>query len=475
MTTRLSDELLTQLSGLIAQQIGLFFPPGRWADLERQCGLAAREFGFAGLESFVGWLLSSALGREQLERLSSFLTISETYFWREPLVFQALENKILPELIQARQAMESRRLRIWCAGCSTGEEPYSIAILLRKLIPNLAEWQITLLATDIDPKALGRAQTGVYGEWSFRNAPPGLREKNFTRTETGKYAIRREVRQMVSFASLNLAQDNYPSPNNNTGAMDLILCRNVLMYFSSELTRSIGRRFHEALVEGGWFVVSSSELSQVIFPQFTSVHFPGAIVYRRGGEKRDGGMPAPSHAVASPPLLQMAEVVTPAEPALVRLPPARSAPLPAPPIPPPPAPAPAEETSADVLAQVRALANEGCLDAAWRACEAAIRDDRLNYGLHYLSAVILQEQQREGEALAALRRAVYIEPDFVLGHFALGNLAQRQGQKSTARKSFANVLALLARLPAEELLPEAEGLTAGRLLEIVQATLQREV
>lgn len=469
MTDSLGDNQLSQLSDFVAATMGLYFPRGRWSDLERQTKLAAKEFGFAGAEPFLQWLLSSPLTQEQIERLASHLTISESYFWREPQVFEALRDQILPDLIRSRDAGE-RRLRLWSAGCATGEEPYSIAIALRQALPALEHWHITLLATDINPHILRRAAAGVYGEWSFRNTPPGLKERYFGRTEDGKYEVLPEIRKRVTFAYLNLAEDVFPSPMNNTNAMDLIFCRNVLMYFAPTRARLVGQRLYHSLVEGGWLVVGASELSQHVFPQFASVRFPGAMVYRREAKK------------SRPPVVFPLET-GPAQRMPVRLP-LESAAAAAPVAPPPqprrreltrpaePVETAREEAPPDVAQAVRALANQGRLGEACAACEGAIIADKLNPGLYYLGATILQEQNREGEAMAALKRALYLDPNFVLAHFALGNLAQRQGHAAAAKRSFKNVLALLGAHGPDDLLPEAEGLTAGRLREIIRATLQ---
>ncbi len=162
-------------------------------------------------------------------------------------MFEALEDRILPELIRSR-SVGNRRLRIWSAGCATGEEPYSIAIALRRALPVPEDWRITILATDINPHILRKASAGVYGEWSFRNAPPWLKGTWFRPKKDGKLEILPEIRKMVSFAYLNLAEDIFPSPVNNTNAMDLIFCRNVLMYFAAERAQEIGESLRGCLL-----------------------------------------------------------------------------------------------------------------------------------------------------------------------------------------------------------------------------------
>ncbi|MFZ3044377.1 MAG: CheR family methyltransferase, partial [Desulfatirhabdiaceae bacterium] len=218
MKAGLSDSLLSQLSEFFAGKMALHFPPARFRDLEHRANSAAKEFGFDDNTAFIRWLVSSPLTRDQIEILASHFTIAETYFWREPQVFEALQEHIVPELMRLREKGQ-KRLRIWSAGCATGEEPYSLAIALRRIIPDLEKWRVTILATDINPRILRKATAGVYGEWSFRNAPPWLKNEYFNRKDDGKFEILPQFRKMVTFAYLNLAEDNFPSTWNNTNAM----------------------------------------------------------------------------------------------------------------------------------------------------------------------------------------------------------------------------------------------------------------
>lgn len=480
MNRTLPDNLLSRFSELVAAQIGLHFPETRWDDLEQKATSAAKELGFPDLGTLVERLASSSVPREQIEVLASHLTIGETYFWREPNVFEALGEQILPELIRSREGND-RRLRIWSAGCSTGEEPYSIAIALRRALPELADWQVTILATDINAGAMRKATAGIYGKWSFRNAPPWLVEGYFRPSATGKREILPEVRRMVTFEYLNLAEDCYPSPLNNTNAMDVIFCRNVLMYFAPARITQIAQNLHHCMMEGGWLVVGSSELSQQLFPQFASVRFPGAIVYRKGPEIP---APAPTFSVetACTPLLGIGDRgpgigdqgpgtrdqgpgtrdrPVSRLPSSVSRPPSSVPRLPSPVSPTPPA-----------SQSVRALANQGRLADALALCAKTIATGKLDAGLHYLHAMILQEMNQDGEATASLRRALYLDPDFVPAHFAMGNLALRLGDRRAGKRSMENVQALLAERREEDILTEFEGLTVGRFREIVRATLQ---
>ena len=158
---KISPVVLSKLSLFVASKIGLSFPNEKFVDLERGIKSASKEFNFENVEDFIDWLLASSLNHTQIEILASSLTIGETYFYRDEKYFEILENKILPGIISSRRNTE-KRIRIWSAGCSTGEEPYSIAILLNKMIPDLKDWDITILASDINPKFLKKANEGIY-------------------------------------------------------------------------------------------------------------------------------------------------------------------------------------------------------------------------------------------------------------------------------------------------------------------------
>jgi chemotaxis protein methyltransferase CheR len=279
MTETLPATLLSSLSDFLATQMGLHFPSNRWVDLERGILAAAKEFGFNEPEACVEWLLSSPLTKRQIETLASRLTVGETYFFREKQSFRALEGHVLPELIRSRAT--DRRLRIWSAGCATGEEPFSLAILLARMIPDLASWNISILGTDINPRTLQKASVGAYTMWSFRDCPTAIRENYFKRIDEGHLVIRPEIRKMVTFSYLNLVEDIYPSLLNETNSLDMIFCRNVLMYFALEQAKRVIQRFHRCLLDGSWLVVSATETSHVLFSQFSAVNFPGAILYKK--------------------------------------------------------------------------------------------------------------------------------------------------------------------------------------------------
>lgn len=496
------DSEWSRLSEFIAENIGLHFPAERRDDLERGFDGAAREFGFDDSAACVGWLLSMPPDPARLQVLASHLTIGETYFFRDPQAMAALAERILPEAIRGRRGRE-QRLRVWSAACCSGEEAYTLAILLHQALPDLREWKITITATDINPRFLQKAVAGVYGEWSFRNVPAGTRQRYFERVANGRFAVVPEIRAMVSFGQLNLVDDHYPSLATDTNAMDLILCRNVLMYFLPHQIRRVASRMHRALVDGGWLLVSPSEASRAWFPEYRVVNFPGAIAFRKDTLAPEAETVRHEPEAAAPWPMPATPWPIPAfDPA------PDPAPDPTPAAPDPgfaaagaPQGAPAiaeahfrqghyaqaadtllagfgehEPGSAEYSLLCRALANQGDLVAAQAWCDRWVAACKLEPAGHYLRAVVLLERGELEEARLCLQRAIYLRADFVLAHFALGNLARTRGRADEARRHFANTLRLLREVPPDEELPEGDGLTAARLAELVEslAALGRE-
>lgn len=453
MRTALPPDLLSRLSEFVVAQTGLYFPPERWGDLERGIAATAPDFDFTDVKSCVNWLLSAPLTRRTNEVLASHLSIGETYFFREKPSLEVFEEQVLPMLLQTRRENGQRHLRLWSAGCCTGEEAYSIAILLDRLIPDLGEWNITILATDFNPKFLKKAALGVYGDWSFRDAPAWLQERYFSKRGDGSFEILPRIKKMVTFSYLNFAEDIYPSLSNNTGAMDVIFCRNVLMYFTAERAKQVAGHFYQALLDGGWFIGSPVEASHSQFPLFTPVEFPKVVLYRK---IRETVVPPP---VAGPCAFSEA-------PEIIPLMPSEPAALPPQPVEQQP------EPGRSAHQQARCCANRGGLVEALAWCEQAVADDKMNPAHQYLRATILQEQGQYDAAIQSLMRALYLDPDFVLAHFGLGNLHQSQGRYRQAQRYFSNVLMLTRNYPPELDLPESDGLTAGRLAEIVASLLQ---
>ncbi|MGR3318583.1 MAG: CheR family methyltransferase, partial [Candidatus Anammoxibacter sp.] len=294
----MDNQLLLQLSRWISERTGLYFPKKRWRDLERIANNISSELGFEDMESCVRTLISTSLTNDQINILIKHLTVGETYFFREKRSLEIFEKIILPELIDVCRSKGSRKLKIWSAGCSTGEEPYSIAIILKKIMPDLNSWDITVTGTDINAMSLQKASKGIYSTWSFRDTQKGFKERYFKKTIDNKFKIQHDIKNMVTFSSLNLVNDPYPCsvlpaaaflPTANCQPptdVDVIFCRNVLMYFSPKQIKAVVNNLYDSLAVGGYLIVSPSEMSNIFNHKFVSVNFSGATFYKKDNKKR---------------------------------------------------------------------------------------------------------------------------------------------------------------------------------------------
>jgi len=431
-----SGVLLRRFSEHVESHLGLSMPASRWADLLRAMEALAGECALPDAHACMERWLAAPLQPAQVQGLAHYLAVGETYFFREPAAFEALEHHVLMPLIAQRRAAGRRFLRIWSAGCCTGEEVYSLAIVLQRLLPDADDWNVTLLGTDIHPGFLEQARRGIYAHWSFRGVPDWMQRLEFDAVAPGEHAVRPELRRWTRFDYLNLAAE--PGPD-RPEAMDLVLCRHVLMYFEPAQAARALKRLRGALAPQGWLLVGAAETGGGRFDGFDAQPCRGAVLYRNRTD------PAPLQPVA-----RLSE-----RPDL------------------PPRPAAAIDCGA-LGARARVLADQGRHEEALHRCRAALALDKRNAELHYLHALIEQERARPDEAEAALLRALYLDPDFVLAWFALARLAERQGRTHHAARHLQQALRALAHRPADAPLPAGDGLSAARLGAVIVARLGQE-
>ncbi|CAG1064815.1 Chemotaxis protein methyltransferase [uncultured bacterium] len=493
MGKKLPDELLASLNEFISSLMGLHFTESRIDDLERGIGLAAKDFGFEDEAAFVSWLRGTQLKKEHIERLASHLTVGETYFFRDSSSIDALEREILPELIESRK--DSKRIRVWSAGCSTGEEAYTLAMLLGRLVPDIESWNISILATDINARALRKASEGVYTAWSFRETPGWVRDRYFRPAGEGTYRIDPAIQKMVSFGYLNLAEDIYPSLLNGTNGVDIIFCRNVIMYFSEAVARAVVKGLHDSLVDDGWLLVSPAEAVRSIKGLFAPVNLGGAIFYRKSAAQLEV---TPQQELVLRPSAPLPPAQAAAEPRIEPAAPPEACPVAAQELVPREFLAEAagffaggsyneavsllesltgEQRGEDgALLLARAYANMGRLEEAAKWCEGASAVNALNKASYMLLATIRQEQARGEEAVKNLKKALYLDQDFVIAHFMLGKLLMPGGAANEqAMRHLRTAHKLLERKEDDELLPESDGMMAGRLREIIASMLKGSI
>ena len=519
----MSQIKLTHIRKQLLKQLGLNYTKNQEVELYRKLKDAAIAFGFENNDDFIEWLPNQELSKSQIEKLATFLTIGETYFFREKKALDYLEFDYLPKLI-IKRAKSTKKLRIWSAACATGEEPYSIAIILKKIIPDIKNWDIKILATDINPSFIKKAKEGIYSKWSFRGNTQPFIANNFKQINETRYQINQEIKEMVTFSFINLASDTYPSSHNETSEIDVILCRNVMIYFSPKGIKSVTTKLYKSLKKDGVLAVSPVEVSSLICNKFNTTKYKGVTIYIKSDKKKAESINPISFTKTENPLdktlqdffdnqkdekavkrrinnlkiqiqktdaierekkvLKAETIITKKEEAVLK----KQKP----------------ETFGKALAfyksgmidkaekltnkiislnngndhksslllLARIKANRGELENSEKLCLKAIRIDKIDPESHYLLATILNEQGRDKDAKKALNNTLFLNPDFALGHFLLGNISLKKSDKVNSKKHFRNAIKSLSKLRPEEILTESDGLTAKGLSVIIETFRQ---
>ncbi|MBI3653160.1 MAG: hypothetical protein HY231_19200 [Acidobacteria bacterium] len=460
-----------RLCNLVEDRIGIVTREDRF---DQTCG-AIEEiltgYDYHNFEHFFDSLATAQPADPCFQTLLERVTIGETFFFRDAAQFKTLREVVLPELIRENQ--RSKSLTILSAGCSSGEEPYSLAILLHEMLLDRLGWKINLIGGDINAAALARATQASYSKWSFRGVEPFIRERYF-KLIGERYQLADEIRRMVRFQHLNLAQD-LPFCE-----LDLILCRNVKIYFSPGLITKIASRCFSALRDGGWLIVGASELSQQYFHQYEIVNFPDTVFYRKNDKLS-------SQAVLEPPVFQLFTESSPfasqpespwsakstlsadepvnakvtAAEAEADLPKAEQLLT---------ATAPEEAHALYLLAKLKA--DSGEYAQARQCCQDYINQTPDQIEGYYLLALICQAEGKLEAAVEALRRALFLDSSFVMGHWSLGLLYRKLGEQRSARLHLTRVKKLLTALPGDSEVAHSEGQTAARLLSVTTQILQ---
>jgi chemotaxis protein methyltransferase CheR len=394
-------------------------------------------------------LFVTGMRPDLLEQLVARLTVGETHFFRVGAQMDALRKVVLPDILGRR--ISQRRLSIWSAGCSTGEEPYTVAILLREALPSVDQWGLTFLGTDISGDALHTAREASYGDWSFRDTPETMRQRYFTR-EGLRWHLSDAVKRMVVFDHWNLADEMYPSPGLGNQGFDLILCRNVTIYFSAELTQQVYRRFAQSLAPGGWLVLGPSDAIPELPTDLEVRMAPGTMLWRR---------PLPGSHLS-------AQLVGPlGQPTL---PPAAGTRVaPAPDAPPPPAVAPAPTASAprnghsQDIEHLRSLVYSGDGTAAMLQAVRITNERPLEPEAHLVLGMLHLDEGKVEQAVESLRRATFLDSHHPLAHFTLGRAYLLSGDHVRAGAALTHARRTLAVLADDQPIEAGGGLVAGEL------------
>lgn len=464
------------LTRRIGQRTGLTFTPERLAGVEAEIRRAMARVPIHDPEAYGEWI---EVDPDALDDLMAELTVGETYFFREPGQFAFLRDTALPELRRSRG--DAHAIRAWSAACSSGEEAYSLAIALAREAPGVGP---KVLATDISRAALAKARAATYGPWSLRGEGAAS-ARPYLRPVGGRFEVVESIRSRVVFQYLNLATDDYPSFASGTAGLDLIFCRNVLIYLDARTVQAVIGRLCDCLAEGGWLVTASSDPPLASRPAIEAVTTEYGVFHRRGRPPtaarpaRDVGLSAPAlpttwHRPGDRPGIADPPASDPEGPAAVRRDADRD-----------PAGLLAEaradlargryaaavERTRELLADaqanalhIRALANLDPAEAG-RACAEAAARHPFAREIQHLGSVVWMALGQDIEAARAARRLIYLDRDLAIAHFNLGTILRRLGDRDGARRAFRNARDLCAARPADEVVPLADGERAGRLAE----------
>ncbi|MBI4388623.1 MAG: tetratricopeptide repeat protein [Nitrospinae bacterium] len=473
--------LLQPLSQTVRERTGLCVSPQAWDKLYGAIQSRMKKARAPGAEQYSA-LLASDTGesRKEWRELVKLLTTGETFFFRDKGQFSLLRFQILPRLIECKKAVRS--LRLWSAGCATGEEPYSLAILLRELLPDFEEWDILILGTDINEEYLEKARRGIYGPYSFRGTPEELRRKYFKKRGEG-WEIDGKFRAAVRFREGNLTGGRFPDDSSEVHGMDLVLCRNVFIYLDPRSAAAIVDKFADALGDGGFLMLGHTEMAGVKQDRFRAKIFPESVVY----EKLSRREPLPPAALTLPP-----------EPAPIE--PEAMPPVAADAVPEPEKPdwkseldegealfnqgkyVPALLKAGRIaeavpghfqahFLQARALANMGKYGEAGESCRRALAINGLEPRPYRLLSHIAQVQGNFALAREMLEKAIYLAPSSVADYLELGSLVEREGELAKARKLWRAALGILEGLPPGAPL-EPFAMSAGEVLDHVRKMLE---
>jgi chemotaxis protein methyltransferase CheR len=445
----LADADFRTLRDYLLATAGLVFDQSRRASLTSVLAERMAASGVPGVASYLA-LVDSPTGAAERQRLLDGVTVQETHFFRNGPQMEALRRRVLPELLR-RAAGRDRPLTVWSAGCSTGEEPYSLAMLLLDLAPaTAARGGIRIVATDVSARALQVARRATYAGRTLDLAPPEVRDAWFEPRAGGALTVAEPVRQLVDLRLHNLVTD--PAPF-EAGEVDLVVCRNVTIYFDRPTTRSLVGSFHGVLAEGGYLLLGHSETLWQVSDDFALVPVGDAFVYRRSHDARRGAprrrrigavRRAPAVAAAAPAARAAGPTATPVQAA-------------------------ASLSGAELLSQARRRIDAGDYPGAAAAAEAAVRADQLLAPAYVVLGRARTSAGQDADAVDPLRKAVYLAPSAGDAHFLLAGALARLGQHAGAAAAYRAAAGTLDRLDPAIL----DDLFGGRdLAELVDLCLR---
>lgn len=480
MPERLNDETFQELLPVIQRYLGDGVGNVKKQDIIKSVGMAAARLDIASPEALArNILLGDVRG---LDLLAEYLTIGESYFFRHKECLDLLITKVMPGII-ATAEKEERDIAVWSAACANGEEPYSLAIMFEQLIlPK--KIKIKIYASDVNQSFLKRAQTGIYTEWAFRELPDSHRSQYFEKLDKYSYELVPRIRKRVEFFHYNLLHPfKHPLPCRQ---FDVILCRNVLIYFNEKQVELVMHEFDQCLTEHGWILTSPAEVGGISRKTFKAVNLDGNFFLRRTAlvkpdtiitsttrakhATRTATVKAntppvikkhqPQETVHRLPATKEPEVKTDyTQEELLHLAGKRDSKI----------------SSTLAAAITRLCADRGMQTDAIYWSEVAINKDKFNPSYYHLHAQIMQDSGDTAEACKTLNQALFIDPEYIAAYFSLGMIYFSSGDHRNAKRNFKNAEKLLAKLPENTVVPDCDELTAGMITKLINNILRNHV
>lgn len=272
-----TDPAYLKIRDLIYQISGIYTPDEKLYFLAARCIRRMSALKAGTPSEYLEHLTVRGNRETELRLLLNEITIGETYMFRSPRQLEALRNVILPQILQAKGSFGFKRLHLWSAGCSTGEEPYTLAMFLLGLKETLLSgWTFDILATDLNENSLAAAKAGIYGEYALRSTTEPLKRRYFKPHDANRLQVGDELKSLIRFDRVNLNDDGRMK---SLKGLDVIFCCNVLIYFDLASKRKVMQHFHANLLPGGYLFLGQAESLFQVDDRFRLVHFPGAIGY----------------------------------------------------------------------------------------------------------------------------------------------------------------------------------------------------
>lgn len=453
----LSKEDFTFFQELLIQETGIYFEEERSGSLLLALESRLKETDCSSYRQYYGLLKSYPVGNLEMRNLLDLLTTTETYFFRNSEQFDVLIADVLPRIIREKMNSADKSIRVWSAGCSRGNEAYSIAIAIMEVFSSYENWYISILGTDVNRPALFSAQDAVYGQHDMGHLSKEYQSKYFVR-DGSNYILNDNVKKMVKFEYHNLAKD--PFTMEAMQNLDIIFCRNVTIYFDFETTRQVINNFADCLLPGGLLFLGHAETLWQISDKFESVQYPNTFLYKKSFH--------PAEEESIKPFIHLPSIDF------------ESTILSAPITPQEQMPHIIEEEAEKVsegyirahLSNAYILADQGKYTDAVNTVAEVIKADNLSIEAYYLLGVILYRTDDLKEAQAQFRKVIYIDPDIIMAYFNLANIYLHQKEYSKASFEFQNVVKLLAKKEKEEKIRFHEDFTADFLLRTCKRYLE---